>query len=101
MQPNLLLWIACNVRAVAAFNKLDGNLVGSGYKTSSPHVHSWKPRALVETDLLINKAVEVRRNKVKTAIQVAQRKNKSVRRVGPCAFGCPTTTSVDISGVCK
>ena len=55
----------------------------------------------METDLLINKAVEIRRNKVKNIVQVAQRKNKSIRRVGPCAYGCPTTTSVDISGVCK
>ena len=46
-------------------------------------------------------AVEFRRNNGNNIVQVAQRKNKSVRRVGPCAYGCPTTTSVDISGVCK
>ena len=101
MHPSLQLWIACNIRAVAALNKLDGHAIGAEFRVSCSHVHIWKPRALVETDLLINKAVEKRRDKVKTIIQVAQRKNKSVRREGPCAFGCPTTTCVDISGVRK
>ena len=101
MQPNLPLWIACNIRAIAALNKMDGNLVGAGFRASSPHILKWKARALVETDLLINKAVETLRNKTKITVQLPQRKNKSIRRVGPCAYGCPSTTSVDISGVCK
>ena len=71
MQPNLLLWIACNVRAIAALNKMDGNLVGAGFRASSPHILKWKSRALVETDLLINKAVEARRNKTKSTVQIA------------------------------
>ena len=101
IEPNLPLWVACNVRAVAALTKMEGNLVGAGFRTSAPHVLKWKARALVETDLLINKAIETRRNKTRNTVQLPHRKNKSIIRVGPCAYGCLSTTSVGISGVCK
>ena len=101
MHPNLQLWIACNVRACAVMLGRNGGDVGSGFRVVSPHVPIWKPRALIETDLLINKAVDRRLSKEKAIVIVPQRKNKSVKLNGPCAYGCPTTTHIDDKGVCR
>ena len=63
MHVSLQYWIATNIRAVAALHKQNGLTVGAGFRVSCPHISKWKPRALIETDLLINKAVERKRNK--------------------------------------
>ena len=99
MHPDLQIWVAGNVRACAVLFCRKGENVGSGYRVASPHILSWRPRALIETDLLINKAVDRKLKRDKASVQVQQRKNKSIRPEGPCAYGCPTTTYVDDRGV--
>ena len=101
MHVSLQFWIACNIRAVAVLTKQNGLAVDAGFRVTCPHVRTWKPRAVIETDLLRNKAIERKRNKTKVIVQVPQRKNKSIRLDGPCAFGCPTTKHVDDSGACR
>ena len=101
MHPNLLLWVASNVRACAVLFSRNGESVGSGYRVASPHISTWKPRALVETDLLLNKAVDRKLKRDKITVQVPQRKNKGIILEGPCAYGCPTTTYTDDKGVRK
>ena len=89
------------MRACAVLFDRTGENVGSGYRVASPHVCTWRPRALIETDLLLNKAVDRKLKKDKTIVQVPHRKNKGIILEGPCAYGCPTSTYTDDKGVRK
>ena len=101
MHPNLQLWIACNVRACAQLLKPAHHNAGAGVAVHSPHVSTFKPRALIAIDLMLNQAVERKQNRTKVAVKVPQRKNKRIILKGPCHYGCPTTTYKDDKGVSR
>ena len=99
MQHDMPILVAGNIRVIDVISKRTGQLHGTGFKVPTHSRIAWRPRASIEVDLLLDKAKDRRRHG--HAIEprkVEHRKNKHIEKVGPCAFGCRTTTYTDISG---
>ena len=84
--PDLAKQIASKVRAAALLSRNTRKLIGRHYQVGDAQKSLWKPRALVQTDLVLSKAVDRMRGKDTTnsSTSVARHISKVTAQILHC-----------------